>query len=104
MGDAVSPPKGVEWDPRKADSNARNHGVTFQEAAVALTHQQAYTKPTPQIKGGEVRELTFAPGADDRLLAVAHTRRGNNVRIISARRASRRERSRYAEATGTPAR
>lgn len=69
-----------------------------------LSLAQGVGESATQIMGDEVRELTFAPGADGRLLAVAHTRRGNNVRLISARRANRRERRRYAEATGTPAR
>ncbi len=99
----LGPPPGAEWDARQAVDNARKHGVTFQEAAVALTHPQAYTKPDPRQVEDEVRELTFAPGEDGQLLAVVHTRRGNKARIISARRANRRERRRYAEATGTPA-
>ena len=100
----AGPPTGAEWDARKAASNARKHGVTFEEAVTALTHPQAYTKPEPRQIGSEVRGLTFAPGADGRLLAVVYTHRGENVRIISARRANRRERRRYVEATGTPAR
>lgn len=100
----VGHPTGAEWDARKAASNVRKHAVTFEEAVAALTHPQAYTKPNPRQVRGEVRELTFAPGADGRLLAVVYTQRDDNVRIISARRANRRERKRYAEATGTPAR
>ena len=103
MRDA-GPPPGAEWDPRKAASNARKHGVTFREAAAALTHPKAYTNPEPQNVEGERRELTFAPGADGRLLAVVYTRRRSNVRIISARLASRRERRRYVAATGEPTR
>jgi uncharacterized protein len=103
MGDA-GPPPGVEWDDEKAASNVAKHGVTFEEAAVALTHPQAYTSPEPRQVQGERRELTFAPRRDGLLIAVAHTRRGQNVRIISARRAKRRERRRYVDATGTPAR
>jgi uncharacterized DUF497 family protein len=98
------PPNRAEWDPRKAASNAQKHGVTFEAAAGALMHPQAYTKPEPRLVDGEPRALTFAPGADDRLLAVVHTRRGDTIRIISARRANRRERRRYAEATSSPAR
>jgi uncharacterized DUF497 family protein len=104
MRDADAPPEGVEWDPRKAASNARKHGMTFREAAGALAHPQAYTKPDPRRTRGELRRVTFAPGADGRLLAVVYTHRGGNLRIISARRANRRERRRYAEATGRPAR
>jgi uncharacterized DUF497 family protein len=104
MREPDAPPEGVEWDPRKAAENAGKHGVTFREAAVALTHPRAYTNPEPRVTGGEVRELTFTPGADGRLLAVVYTQRGENVRIISARQANRRERRRYAEATGSAAR
>ena len=104
MRDAELPPAGVAWDPRNAASNAEKHQVTFREAAVVLTHPRAYTNPDPQRVRGEARELTFAPGPDGRLLAVVYTLRGNNVRNISARRANPRERRRYAEATGSPAR
>jgi uncharacterized DUF497 family protein len=54
--------------------------------------------------GDELRELTFAPGAGGRLLAVVYTHRGETLRSISARRANRRERRRYGEATGIAAR
>jgi uncharacterized protein len=98
------PPTGVEWDDEKAASNAEKHGVTFEEAAVALTHPTTYTNPEPRRVGDELRELTFAPGAGGRLLAVVYTHRGETLRIISARRANRRERRRYVAATGEPAR
>jgi uncharacterized protein len=105
MGDTgQGPPPGYEWDAAKAASNAEKHQVTFEEAAVALTHPLAYTKPEPRPTVGELRELTLTPGADGRLLAVVHTQREGNVRLISARPANRRERRRYVEATGAPAR
>jgi uncharacterized DUF497 family protein len=103
VGDS-GPSPGFEWDTRKAASNVRKHGVTFEEASVALRHPQAYTIPGGRIVEGELRAVTFAPRADGRLLAVVYTERGDNLRIISARRADRGERRRYAAATGEPAR
>ena len=98
------PPAGFEWDDEKAASNAAKHGVTFVDGAAALSRPQAYTNPEPRRVGGELRDVTFAPGEDGRLLAVVHTRRGDNVRIISVRRADRQERRRYVAATGGPTR
>jgi uncharacterized DUF497 family protein len=99
MPDEV-PPAGFEWDAAKAAGNRRKHGVTFDQAAVALAHPRALTGPDAAHSAAEPRELTFAPGPTGRLLAIAHTRRGAQVRLISARRANAREERRYERAIG----
>jgi uncharacterized DUF497 family protein len=95
-----APPPGFEWDPHKAASNRAKHRVTFDQAAAALAHPRALTGPDAAHSVDEPRELTFVPGPRDRLLAIAHTRRGANVRIISARWANEREERRYERAIG----
>lgn len=96
-----APPPGFEWDPAKAASNRTKHTVTFDEAADALAHPRARSGPDVEHSTTEMRVLTFAPNREGRLLAVVHTRRGANARIISARRAGKRERQDYAQASTT---
>ncbi|NKB86611.1 MAG: BrnT family toxin [Acidobacteria bacterium] len=83
-----------EWDGKKARSNLRKHGVDFADAALILFDEHGLTEPDPGPRG-ETRESTI--GRDDlgRVLVVIYTRREDRVRIISARRATRRERAHY---------
>lgn len=84
-----------EWDPRKAASNLRKHGVAFAEAVIALEDEMALT--CEDDHPSEKRYITI--GADDvgRILVVVHTYRGEKIRIISARIATPRERKQYSE-------
>jgi uncharacterized DUF497 family protein len=77
-----------EWDPAKAASNASKHQVSFEEAASFLD---------PDHSAEEDREVTIGRSARKRILLVAHTERGNRIRIISARLATRREQDQYEE-------
>jgi hypothetical protein len=86
-----------EWDAGKATTNVRKHGVTFEEAATALRDPLAATGYDPDHAAEEDRYVTFGVSMDGRLLVVAHTERGGAVRIISARPASRSERTIYEE-------
>lgn len=85
----------VEWDPYKAKWNLAKHKVSFEEAATALLDPQAKTGPDPDHSVDEQRFITFGLSAKLRLLVVSFTWRGDSIRIISARLATRREREIY---------
>lgn len=87
----------VEWDDRKAASNARKHGVTFQEATTVLEHALSTTFRDPDHSVEEARFITIGPSSIGRMLMVAHTDRAEAVRLISARPATRSERRFYEE-------
>lgn len=86
-----------EWDPVKAASNLRKHEVSFEEAATALADDLSVTGADPEHSVGESRFVTFGTSIAGRLLVVGHTERGDVLRIISARRATKRERRIYEE-------
>ncbi len=86
-----------EWDPKKARSNLRKHEVSFEEAATALRDTMSATGPDPDHSITEDRYVTFGVSERGRLLVVAHTDKGDTVRIISARVASKGERKIYEE-------
>ena len=87
----------LEWDERKAELNYRKHGVSFEEVATALDAEFAATLPDPDHSSDEDRFVTFGISSRGRLLVVALTIRGTNVRLISARKATARERRIYEE-------
>ena len=91
-----------EWDPRKAAANAETHDVTFDVAATVFADAHALDGPDQAHSTAEARFLRLGRAIDGRVLMVAYTvRKGDNdaekIRLISARRASRRERAAYAE-------
>ena len=86
-----------EWDPRKAASNLRKHGVSFQEASTVFSDPLSLTIADPDHSDDEERWMILGQSNRLRLLVVAHTDDGNTVRIISARLAEPRERRRYEE-------
>jgi uncharacterized DUF497 family protein len=87
----------IEWDPGKAKSNLRKHGVSFEEASTALSDPMAATGADPDHSSTEDRFVTFGISETGRLLVIAHTGEGDTIRIISARRASKGERELYEE-------
>jgi uncharacterized DUF497 family protein len=86
-----------EWDPRKAASNARKHGVTFDEATTAFVDPFGRIVEDPRHSMGEPRFALLGHSEHHRLLAVMFTERGDRIRLISARKATRRERHDYQE-------
>lgn len=86
-----------EWDVGKAASNVRKHGVTFEEAASVFYDPLAATGDDPDHSFEESRAVTFGMSSASRLLVVAHTNRGEVIRIISARLAAAAERKLYEE-------
>jgi len=85
----------VEWDPAKAESNLRKHGVSFEEAATVLEDRLSITVDDPDHSTDEQRFLLLGRAATGRLLIVAIAERRDNVRIISARLMTPRERRAY---------
>ncbi len=85
-----------EWDPAKARRNLAKHGVSFEEAATVFADRLSLTTLDPDHSEDEDRYLLLGASYAARLVVVSHTHRGESVRIISARIASRRERREYA--------
>lgn len=94
-----------EWDPSKAERNARKHGISFDLALRVFADPLAWSEQD-RIEGGEQRWQTIGMVEGRLLLLVAHTWIDDDegsievIRIISAREATRRERRRYEEQTG----
>ncbi|HTV48012.1 MAG TPA: BrnT family toxin [Phycisphaerae bacterium] len=86
-----------EWDPDKAVQNLRKHGVTFHEASTVFGDSLAATYLDPDHSASEHRFLTVGMSSTGRILIIAHTDRGENIRIIGARKTTRRERKHYEE-------
>jgi uncharacterized DUF497 family protein len=86
-----------EWDPGKAATNLRRHEVSFEEAGTVFGDPLALSFPDPDHSQGEARLLTFGTSARGRLLVVSHVERSGRTRLISARLATRNERSIYEE-------
>ena len=84
-----------EWDDTKAAANEQKHGVPFTEAMTAFADELSLTGYDPAHSDDEDRYITMGMSAAGRLLVVSHTDRGDKVRIISAREATRRERKDY---------
>ena len=84
-----------EWDPKKAASNLRKHGVDFADAVTALEDELALT--LEDHHPDEQRFITIGTDALGRVLVVAYTFREETIRIISAREATLRERRQYIE-------
>lgn len=86
-----------EWDPEKATRNRRKHGVSFHEAATVFADPLAVTYHDPDHSISEERFITVGMSRTDRVLIVAHSDRGENIRIISARKTTVQERKHYEE-------
>ena len=92
-------PVEFEWDPKKAAKNLRTHGVLFNEAATVFGDPLGTTVPDPDHSLAEDRYITVGMSSRRRLLMVAHTERGERIRIINARELTRAERDAYEEET-----
>ena len=84
----------LDWDPRKATINLRKHGVDFADAATVLHDEQAITIPD-EGSDEEERFVTLGMDALGRILVVVYTWPEDCPRLISARRATPRERRQY---------
>ena len=84
-----------EWSLQKAAGNARKHGVSFAEAATCFGDPYSWVVHGPDHSEDEDRYVLLGMSTESQILVVAHTERGENIRIISARHADRRETARY---------
>ncbi len=85
------------WDREKAAANLSKHGVDFEDALTAFDDPLSVTIPDPDHSQGEERFLLVGYSRAARLLVIAHLERGNEIRLINARPATRRERQKYEE-------
>ena len=85
------------WDEEKAASNQKKHKVTFEEAATVFADSLAAIFEDEGHAEEEHREIIIGHSAENRLLLVCFTERAGAIRIISARRATKRERRDYEE-------
>ena len=84
-----------EWDENKARVNKRKHGVTFEEASTAFADPLSVTIYDPVHSDDEDRYIVLGESQRRRLVVVVFTDRGDRIRIISARVATRSERKDY---------
>jgi hypothetical protein len=86
-----------EWNAAKAKSNRQKHGVSFEEAATVFLDPLALTFSDPDHSALEEREITIGRTTDQRIVLVSHCWRDDHMRIVSARKATRKERVQYEE-------
>ena len=86
----------VTWDPAKARANLHKHGVRFSDAEPVLFDTCALSMEDKDARG-EQRFVAIGHDALDRVLVVAYVYRGDDIRLISARRATRKEIRTYEE-------
>ena len=86
-----------EWAPAKAAANLRKHKVSFDEAVTVFADFFSITAPDPDHSDEELRYITVGHSNRKRLIMVAHAERRGTIRIISARKLTRSERSAYEE-------
>jgi hypothetical protein len=85
---------GVSWDPQKADSNFRKHKIRFCDAETVLSDPMALTIEDQDLDQ-EQRSVSVGCDAIGRTLVVVYTLLGDTIRLISARKATSRERKYY---------
>ncbi len=89
-------PQQFEWDEDKAQANLRKHGVSFEEAVESFADPLGMFHP--DLEHGESRFLLLAKSPRDRILYAVHAERdGDVIRIISSRKATKREKRLYEE-------
>jgi uncharacterized protein len=89
-----------KWDPRKAEANLAKHDVSFEEAVTVFADPLARIFPDEQHSVTELREIIIGHSAQQQLILVNFTATDDEVRIFSARKATRRERKDYEENIG----
>ncbi len=89
-----------EWDAIKTAANLRKHGISFNDAATVFLDPLASTFPDPDHSADERREITIGHTMKRQLVFVSHCERGDRIRIIGARLATRSERRQYEEELG----
>lgn len=87
----------IAWDQAKAESNLEKHGVSFEEAATVFSDENGRVIPDPDHSDEEDRFILLGMSWSLRVLVVCHCYReaSDVIRIISARKATRREQAQY---------
>ncbi len=88
-----------EWNPEKAETNLKKHGVSFEEAASVFFDPLSLTVSDPLHSNEESRFVITGFSEHGRQLVIAHTDRDDKIRIISARLATPNERRKYEQET-----
>lgn len=84
-----------EWNPTKSQKNIKKHGVSFLEAATVFSDSLSMTYNDPDHSYDENRFIIIGMSSSGNLLMVSHTYRKDSIRIISARKLTRKERKQY---------
>jgi hypothetical protein len=84
-----------EWDEEKDKTNEKKHGISFHEATSAFSDSYSLTIHDPLHSENEDRFIIIGYSMKNRLVVVVYSERGNKIRIISARKATRKERLQY---------
>lgn len=86
-----------EWHEEKAKENLKEHKVSFEEAKTVFNDQFLMTFPDPEHSESEQRYFNIGSSSKGQVLIIIHTEREANIRIISCRKATRKERKVYEE-------
>ncbi|MGH7962657.1 MAG: BrnT family toxin [Candidatus Binatia bacterium] len=86
-----------EWDPEKAAANLTKHGVSCEEALTVFSDPLARIFEDEDHSSEEEREIIIGHSSKQRLLVVCFTARDTAIRLLSARRATKKERQEYEE-------
>jgi uncharacterized protein len=89
-----------EWDSEKASINLKKHGISFDVASSVFLDPLALTFSDPDHSIDEKREITIGHTSTDELIFVCHCQRAARIRIISARKVTKRERDQYEKGFG----
>lgn len=84
-----------KWDPQKSKINIEKHGINFDEASTVFKDTLSLTIEDPLHSYDEERLVIIGMSFKNRLLIVVHTEREKTIRIISARKATKKERKYY---------
>ena len=84
-----------EWNENKASTNLEKYAISFEEATTVFGDEGSISISDPLHSLSEDRFIIIGYSSNHRLVVVVHTERGNNIRIISARLATKRERTFY---------
>ena len=84
-----------EWDDKKAYQNIKKHGISFEEATTVFGDPFSITIYDPLHSKEEDRFVILGMSNKNRILVVVHTERNDRIRIISARKATKKERKQY---------
>ena len=84
-------------DENKAEINKRKHGISFDEAQTVFTDDYSVMKPDVKHSNTEERLLIIGISNKNQVIVVSYTERGDIIRLINARKATRNERKQYEE-------